>query len=325
MSTPPLAIVQLSRLQLTCANASQLAEFYERAFDARRLGFKRFPDEAFSQLMNIEGAATCISLLLGNELIELFQFDQPGDPYPAQARSSDLSFQHFAIVVNDMDRAYRRLSALSGWSPISTQGPELLPPTSGGVTAFKFRDPEGHPLELLAFPKGPKRDAWNIRSRAPLFLGIDHSAISVSDSLRSIAFYENLGFEVSANSFNRGPSQDRLDGLAQSYVEVTALTPRHGTPHLELLCYEPGTPRKQIILRNNDVAATRLGFDAESAPPADGPFTALRCIPDPDGHRIVISALRAGDTCNGQSSNAGTSDRFSPARTQQEQRGDGTL
>ena len=93
-------------------------------------------------------------------------------------------------------QAYRRLCSVSGWTAISIDGPQRLPASSGGVSAFKFRDPDGHPLELLAFPDGAWPAHWQARSNGDLALGIDHSAISVSDSARSIAFYEALGLRV---------------------------------------------------------------------------------------------------------------------------------
>ena len=82
--------------------------------------------------------------------------ERPGPPYPAGSRSPDLWFQHFAIVVSDMDAAYARLRA-AGVPPISFGGPETLPEQNGGVRAFKFREPDGHPLELLWFPPGQGR------------------------------------------------------------------------------------------------------------------------------------------------------------------------
>ncbi len=42
-------------------------------------------------------------------------------------------------------------------------GPERLPARSGGVSAFKFRDPDGHPLELLAFPPEAVPPIWRDR------------------------------------------------------------------------------------------------------------------------------------------------------------------
>ncbi len=78
---------------------------------------------------------------------------------------------------------------------------------------------------------------WKIRASGNLFLGIDHSAISVADSAASIAFYEGLGLRVAARSLNTGPEQERLDAVKHARVEVTALEPEQTTPHLELLCY----------------------------------------------------------------------------------------
>ena len=101
----------------------------------------------------------------------------------------DPPFQHFAIVVSDMTAAYANLQVLQNWTAIS-RWPANSPPSSGGVTAFKFRDPEGHPLELLTFAPGPKSARWSLRSDNN-YLGIDHSAISVADTDRSVAFYSD--------------------------------------------------------------------------------------------------------------------------------------
>ncbi|MGB8684208.1 MAG: hypothetical protein WCD12_15080, partial [Candidatus Binatus sp.] len=60
------------------------------------------------------------------------------------------------------------------------------------VTALKFRDPEGHPLELIAFPPDDTPAKWQ-RSSTAECLGIDHSAISVAVTERSVKFYERLG------------------------------------------------------------------------------------------------------------------------------------
>ena len=88
-----------------------------------------------------------------------------------------------------------------------------LPPNTGSVTAFKFRDPEGHPLELIRFRRRRAR-LFGKRMPGKGILGYDHTAISVMDVERSTAFYTDLlGFHVGGRSLNRGPEQDRLDGL----------------------------------------------------------------------------------------------------------------
>jgi len=90
-----------------------------------------------------------VVMRLGAQDIGLLRFARQGRPYPRDSRSDDLWFQHLAIVVNDMDAAYAHLSLSAVWRPISDGGPQLLPPSNGAVRAFKFRDPDGHPLELL--------------------------------------------------------------------------------------------------------------------------------------------------------------------------------
>ena len=72
--------------------------------------------------------------------------------------------------------------------PITREGPQRLPPETGNVTAFKFRDPDGHPLELLHFPAGTGSVAWQAPNPASPFLGIDHTALSVADVPASVAF-----------------------------------------------------------------------------------------------------------------------------------------
>ena len=55
------------------------------------------------------------------------------------SRSNDLWFQHLAIVVSDIDRAYA-IALRAGASPISA-GPQLLPawnPNAGGIRAVLF-------------------------------------------------------------------------------------------------------------------------------------------------------------------------------------------
>lgn len=215
------------------------------------------------------------SLKLGQERVEIERTD--GAPIPADLVSNDTRFQHFAVIVSDMDAACARLLGVKGWTPISTKGPERLPEASGGVTAFKFRSPEGHPLELLQFPEGKAPAPWNARSG--LHLGIDHSAIGVSDTERSIAFYTRLGFTLAARQTNRGMEQARLDGLvlADPAVEVTSLAPPGGAPpHLELLCYRRPETTASPLADEKSTAATRLILSGMSTP-----------MRDPDGHLLL--------------------------------------
>ena len=79
------------------------------------------------------------------------------------------------------------------------------------------RSSEGHPLELLAFAPGATPAHWAFQS-GNLCLGIDHSAISVADTDRSVAFYSRLGLARTASSLNVGPEQEKLDDLVGAVV-----------------------------------------------------------------------------------------------------------
>jgi catechol 2,3-dioxygenase-like lactoylglutathione lyase family enzyme len=279
--TPPPLILRLSRFSLTTADAERLASFYESTFGCRRLSTERLSGPEFETSMGVSGGALRTTLGLGEQIVEMLQFDQRGQPYPKKRAASDPCFQHFAIVVSDMAEAYRQLSAIEGWTPVSCGGPQRLPASSGGVAAFKFRDPEGHPLELLAFPDEAVPANWRTNADTGLFQGIDHSAISVSDTTRSISFYENLGLAVASRSLNLGPEQEALDDVENVRVEVTALAPHQSAPHIELLDYSDRLSRGNPARSNTDISATRLVFAAGGA-------TVSYEMVDPDGHRLVI-------------------------------------
>jgi catechol 2,3-dioxygenase-like lactoylglutathione lyase family enzyme len=274
---------------LVSAAPDILAGFYESA-----LGFSR-----------VATRDADVTLRLGGTTVALIRADPPGRSYPAAVPGWSPLFQHVAIVVSDMAAAYSHLSAQRGWTAISTAGPEPLPAASGGVTAFKFHDPEGHPLELIAFPRGRAPSVWQRAHGAEMFLGIDHSAISIADTTRSVAFYERLGFVRTGGSLNRGIEQDRLDRISGAQVAVTAMSlPEHPTPHVELLCYAGTFDRDAPLQAVNDIAATRLvlGVDDAAAvraigqrfedtvvPPARQGGYAGAMLRDPDGHLLCLA------------------------------------
>jgi catechol 2,3-dioxygenase-like lactoylglutathione lyase family enzyme len=203
-----------------------------------------------------------------------------------------------------MVTAYARLSAHGGWKTISTDGPQSLPASSGGVTALKFCDPEGHPLELIAFPRDDTPAKWQSSSTAEC-LGIDHSAISVAVTERSVKFYERLGLKRTSDSLNIGPEQDKLDDIAGALVKVTAMAPAITTPHVELLCYRGEFDKESALPATNDIAATCLvmkvanetaleGLCAENpdnilSDPVRFEHGRLRAmLRDPDGHLLCF-------------------------------------
>jgi catechol 2,3-dioxygenase-like lactoylglutathione lyase family enzyme len=299
------SVQKLSRIILICREAVQLAEFYMRAFSFVREDSPK-SDPGFAELIGLaDGQVRLMSLRLGNQVISLAETKPSGRSYPNDVPGWDPRFQHFAIVVSDMKAAYANLQALRNWTAISTDGPQILPPSSGGVTAFKFRDPEGHPLELLAFASGATPAHWAFSS-GNLCLGIDHSAISVADTSQGVAFYSRLGLARTASSLNVGREQEKLDNLLGAVVEVTTLaSPMQAVPHVELLCYRGTFDRRKLSTNRNDVVATQLVFKADDgldeivAPSHNATISSSTTeesagqralLQDPDGHLLFIES-----------------------------------
>lgn len=278
------------------------------AFHRDALGFRLDDGDAapptWTRLPGIDARPVrCALLSLGAQHIELTEFPDAA-PCPADSAACDLWFQHCAIVVDDMHAAHERVMA-HGASAITRDGPQTLPPSTGSVTAFKFRDPDGHPLELIAFPEGAGDPVWQSARMGGPTLGIDHGAISVADAGRSIRFYALAGLQRATRGLNRGIEQQRLDALADVEVDVVAMHGAARTPHLELLGYRRPRGRAMLPTGFTAVAADRCiwladtldalqdgiddgGFaDAVVASgSADGTAVALLC--DPDGHLLVL-------------------------------------
>ena len=300
--------VSIDSVCLTVPDLDRATAFYTDALRFAPLGPSRNCDPDCIALLGLPESCTLRmqTLRLGRQSIKVFAFDPPGRPYPADSTASDLWFQHCAIVVGDVGQALAELTH-QGLLPITQGGPQTLPANTGGVTAFKFRDPFGHPLELLAFPPGVGDPLWH-EPGAALFQGIDHTAIAVSDVDRSAGFYETVfGFELGGRSTNIGPEQSQLDGIADVKVDVLALSPRGAPPHLELLGYHAGLrrarpgdwmPRDQAITRTlmvvDDVAAiaARLAAFDPSGPCRRGMWDGVDALAmgDPDGHGFIIRA-----------------------------------
>ncbi|MEI7035878.1 VOC family protein [Fulvimonas yonginensis] len=293
-------VLRLRRVSRNVGDLARMIAFYCEALDFALVERTVVGTPAWGEMMGLPGArAQMARLRLGAQALELVAFDPPGRPYPADSNAADLCFQHLAIVVADMPAAYARLQR-HACRPISQGGPQTLPPDTGGVTAFKFRDPEGHPLELIRFPAGVGAPCWQ---EAPgLFLGIDHSAIAVADVEASVAFYARLGLHVAGRSHNRGPEQQHLDGLPGADADVVGLVAgQRGPPHLELLGYRTPHGRRldppaaandrvadRLVLAVDDlpVLLDRLRDGGAPWPPAGDGEVAL--LLDPSGHRLLL-------------------------------------
>jgi catechol 2,3-dioxygenase-like lactoylglutathione lyase family enzyme len=112
---------------------------------------------------------------------------------------------------------------------------------AAGIKAIKFRDPDGHNLELLWFPEGKGNPVWK-KPGTNLFLGIDHTAMTVRSTENSLKFYRDLlGLTVAAGTLNMGREQEQLDSLPGARALVTGLTSKMSPPGMEFLEYERPT------------------------------------------------------------------------------------
>ena len=289
------------------------------AFYAAALGFEKVSDVEvwgadYERLQGVFGLRMrVVRMRLGDEAIELTEYLTPrGRPIPGDSRSNDRWFQHIAIIVSDMDRAYAwlRQHRVEHASP----APQRLPdwnPNAGGIRAFYFKDPDGHPLEILWFPAGKGDPKW----RQPgdrLFLGIDHTAIVVGNTETSLTCYrDTLGLRVAGESENYGAEQERLNNVFGARLRITTLRAAAG-PGVEFLEYL--TPRDgrsapadtrpndlvhwQTTLASDDAEAVaravRGGSCAMLSPGVVTPaeralgFTKGLLIRDPDGHALAV-------------------------------------
>jgi catechol 2,3-dioxygenase-like lactoylglutathione lyase family enzyme len=291
---------------ITVADADRSIDFYSRILGFTVVSDVEVAGDAWERLRGVFPVRMrVVRLDLGREALELTEYLAPrGRPAPVDAHSNDRWFQHVAIVVSDMDRAYawvhdQRVTHVSS-------APQRLPdwnPNAGGIRAFYFRDPDGHPLELIWFPPGKRDPRWQ-EPADRLFLGIDHTAIAVGDTARSLAFYrDRLGFRVAGRSENSGPEQERLNAVRGAHLRITSLRAAEG-PGIEVLEYLAPRGGRPFPAgeRANDLVhwQTRLALgDGEPlealrrGPPVTVPshelgFRRALAVRDPDGHTLEI-------------------------------------
>jgi len=299
---------------LTVSNLDSAVAFYQEALGFKKVGERIVADRNYDYLTGVFGTRVrSATLQLGDERIELEQYLAPGgQPIPVDSRSNDLWFQHFAVVVSDMERAYEHLRAF----PIQSisSAPQTIPESNkaaAGIKAYKFKDPDGHPLELLWFPADKGKAKWQ-SADGRLFLGIDHSAIGISSTERSTAFYRDLiGLTVAGGTTNTGMTQEQLDNAFGAVVRITGLRPdRSESPGLEFLQYvnPSGGRPSPIALRPNDLVLTRTVIEVDDldglvtklqgggvtfispqvVSVAGEPWTKALMVKDPDGHAVLL-------------------------------------
>jgi len=290
-------------------------DFYSHVLTFEKTSDREVDGEEVEQLFGVFGARVrLVDMKLGDESIELAQFLVPrGRPIPVDSKSNDLWFQHIAIIVSDMDRAYAILR--QNKVEFASSAPQRLPDwnkNAGGIWAFYFKDPDEHPVEILWFPEGKGVPKWH-RPSGRLFLGIDHTAIAVSDTEASLKFYRDLlGLRVAGESENYGTEQEHLNNVFGAHLRITALralagpgielleylSPRDGRPfpldeHANDLVHRATvllTPDPEAAAKNVKAArATLVSFGVVVNHTEGLEFAKALVVRDPDGHVIEIA------------------------------------
>jgi catechol 2,3-dioxygenase-like lactoylglutathione lyase family enzyme len=300
---------------LTVSDIDRSVDFYTRVLDF----IKETDDELAGQGVELlhavpDARVRVVRLRLGEERLQLTQyFAPPGRPAPADSRSNDRWFQHVAIIVSDMDQAYARLREHRVRQ--ASTAPQTLPmtiPAAAGIRAFYFRDPDGHPLEILQFPPDKGDAKWH-QQPGRLFLGIDHTAIVVGDTDRSLAFYRDvLGFRVAGESLNFGPEQEQLNNVPGARLRITGLrvptgpgveflqylSPRDGRPfptdeqandlvHWQTTILVPDAAAAAAVVRQGQLRLLSPG--AVTLPDTSLGFRRGVRVRDPDGHVLQLA------------------------------------
>jgi catechol 2,3-dioxygenase-like lactoylglutathione lyase family enzyme len=299
---------------MTVADMERSVAFYTKVLPFEQVADVEVAGADSEHLQGVFGLRMrVVRLRLGDEFVELTEYLAPrGRPIPVDSRSNDRWFQHVAIIVSDMDRAYQHLRRHR--VEHASTGPQRLPDwnrNAAGIRAFYFKDPDGHHLEILQFPPDKGDPKWH-RQTGRLFLGIDHTAIVVGDTEASLRFYRDvLGMKVVGESENSGTEQEHLNNVFGARLRITTLKAAAG-PAVEFLEYL--TPRDGRPIpadaRANDLWHWQTRLVARDAERAAGSLRAGRAafvsprvvalpdallgfrkgflVRDPDGHAMQV-------------------------------------
>jgi catechol 2,3-dioxygenase-like lactoylglutathione lyase family enzyme len=308
-----LAEVSVDGVGITVSDMDRAVAFYS-ALTFQKISDVEVFGDAYEHLEGVFGARIrIVRMQLGTEHIDLIQYlAPPGRPITVDSRSNDLWFQHIAIVVCDMDQAFEKLRSMK--VQFVSTAPQTLPqsiPAAAGIKAFYFRDPDQHNLEIIYFPPGKGDQRWQ-QKIDKLFLGIDHTAIGISNTDRSLSFYRDLlGLRKAGESENFGTEQEHLNQVFGAHLHITGMraSAGPGIEFLEYLAPRDGRPRPADIHANDivhwqtmittdniDLLAKKLrdanvGFVSSGViivPKEKVGFSKGALVSDPDGHHVLL-------------------------------------
>jgi len=265
-------VSRVESVGFTVSEMDKAIDFYTRILPFEKVSDVETFGTDFEHLSGVFGARVrIVRLKLGNEILELTEYlTAGGRPIPVDSRSNDKWFQHIAIIVSDMDKAFEILR--KNKVRFASTGPQTLPktiPNAAGISAFYFKDLDNHVLEILQFPRDKGAKKWHDSAKTDkLFLGIDHTAIVVGDSETSLKFYrDSLGLTVAGTSENFGTEQEHLNNVFGAKLHITGLRTKEdgiAVEFLEYLAPRDGKPFPADT-RSNDLWHWQTTFTAETA------------------------------------------------------------
>lgn len=311
--TDAQSVRKIDAIGVTVSDMHKALEFYTTVLPFEKVSEVEVYGGEYEQLKGVFGIHyKKVRIRLGDEEIELTDYlTTGGRPIPEDSKSNDLWFQHIAIVVSDMDSAYARLRK-HNVTHVSTR-PQTLPntiPQAAGVKAFYFHDPDGHNLELIYFPPGKGNPKW--QNKENFFLGIDHTAIGISQTEKSKKFYNDLlGMKYQGESFNHGNEQAHLNNIQDAHLHISGnkaqegpgvefleyLTPKTGRPypsnakaddliHWETLMLTPDINALYQKLKAEKVRL--ISSEIVAIPAPDYGYKKGLYFRDPDGHVVGV-------------------------------------
>src|SRR5258708_9382096 len=172
----PGVVGGVDAIGITVSDMDRAVDFYSKVLTFEKISDAEVAGENYEHLEGVFGLRMhVVRMRLGDESIELTEYLAPkGRPIPVDSRSNDRWFQHIAITVSNMHKAYAWLR--QNKVEHASSGPQLLPEwnkNAAGISAFYFKDPDEHPVEILHFPADKGADKWH-KPNHKLFLGIDH-------------------------------------------------------------------------------------------------------------------------------------------------------
>lgn len=309
-ASDPSVVTAIDSVGLTVSDVDRSVDFFSKVLSFEKVSDVEVAGLDYERLQGLFGMrARVVRMKLGDESIELTEYLTPkGRPIPLDSRSNDRWFQHIAIIVSDMDKAYSWLR--QNKVEYASTSPQTLPEwnkNAAGIKAFYFKDPDEHALEILSFPPDKGDAKWH-RGSTKLFLGIDHTAIVVNDTEASLKFYrEALGMSQVGESENYGVEQEHLNNVFGARLRITAmraasgpgvefleyLTPRDGRPYpsdaraSDLFSWQTNFITTNVRDAEGRLRSGRFGFISPGSVDVAGVQAGFHMglsVRDPDGH-----------------------------------------